>query len=377
MFKKLMLIIVGLTSINILSGQTSFTNTSPIIINDNAPANPYSSDIIVAGLTGTISDISVTINGLTHGWVADIGILLQSPSGVSYLLQGLAADGSGINNVVYTFSDAGASQLPQFSAWTAGTYKPANYLFDLWAAPVPPAPPGVGTYFIPGPFGVPSVPTSTFASVYNGSAPNGTWKLFVQDFADADNGFISNGWSLNITTEVPLSLNDIHFNATTKNNEAILNWNSDKNNFSSYQMEHSANGIDFSAIEFVNSNANNSYLVKHLMNINSINFYRIKCIDTNSNSIYSEILKLINISQKETTVNPTNFKDHLNVAFSFEGVKTIFLYNYLGQIVTTYKTDLPFISLPINQFNLNTGLYFLHVNSEDYNRIFRVVKVNN
>ena len=38
----------------------------------------------------------------------------------------------------------------------------------------------------------------------NGSNPNGTWSLFIQDDAVFDSGIISNGWILTLTTANPV-----------------------------------------------------------------------------------------------------------------------------------------------------------------------------
>jgi subtilisin-like proprotein convertase family protein len=179
---------------------TTFTNASPITINDNSTATPYPSSISVSGLSGTIPSTStavmVTLNGFSHTFPNDVGIVLVGPTGAALLIQDGATDGTTGNpasNVTYTVSDSGATQLPSNTGLVNGTtYKPAAYFTgDSFPAPGPGT-----TYNSPAPAG-----TATFASTFGGTNPNGTWSLYIADFAAGDSGSISGGWTL--TFDVP------------------------------------------------------------------------------------------------------------------------------------------------------------------------------
>src|SRR5215470_10416721 len=54
------------------SAQTTFTNASTIVIPTVGPAMPYPSTIAVSGLTGTISKVTVQLNGFAHGFPDDV-----------------------------------------------------------------------------------------------------------------------------------------------------------------------------------------------------------------------------------------------------------------------------------------------------------------
>jgi hypothetical protein len=69
----------------------TFTNPAPIAINDFGPATPYPATITISGLTTPILDINVVINGLSHTFPSDIGILLVGPGGQKVVLM----DGAG------------------------------------------------------------------------------------------------------------------------------------------------------------------------------------------------------------------------------------------------------------------------------------------
>jgi hypothetical protein len=68
-----------------------FSNTSSISIVDAtsagaSPANPYPSEITVQGLSGTISDVNVKLNGYSHGFPDDVAVQVVGPDGTSVLL---------------------------------------------------------------------------------------------------------------------------------------------------------------------------------------------------------------------------------------------------------------------------------------------------
>ena len=76
----------------VLTVSTSFTatimatNTTPIVIPDIGLASPYPSVINVSGLAGTITNLSVTLNNLSHTWAADMDILLVGPTGEKVMI---------------------------------------------------------------------------------------------------------------------------------------------------------------------------------------------------------------------------------------------------------------------------------------------------
>jgi hypothetical protein len=139
--------------------------------------------------------VEVTINGLTHTFTDDVGIVLVGPGGAALLVQDGAGDGT-VANVTYTLSDTGSTQLPATGIWGAGTYKPTSYYTDH---SFPPPGPGT-TYGNPGPAGGNS---ATFASIFGGINASGVWSLYVVDFAAGNSGMIAGGWSLSFTLPIP------------------------------------------------------------------------------------------------------------------------------------------------------------------------------
>jgi subtilisin-like proprotein convertase family protein len=175
---------------------TTLSNTAPITINDNANATPYPSPISVSGLTGEIQSVTVTLTGLSHTYVADVAVVLVGPNNEALMLMnsvGYQAAPYSVSNVTLTITDSAPTKLPFSTLPTTGSFKPASYRNgDSFPTPGP-----LLAYDDPGPLGGGS---ATFASVFGGHAPNGTWNLFVRDVSHGDSGTISGGWTLSVNT---------------------------------------------------------------------------------------------------------------------------------------------------------------------------------
>jgi hypothetical protein len=186
--------------------QVVFTNPSPILCADrasnNAGTNPglpplYPSNINVAGLTGTITKVTVSF-AITSTFPDDLDILLIGPTGARSLVLSDAGFTADLVNVSYTFDQAAATAFPDqpATAVPTGTYRPANYL-GLAA----PEPGGADNFPTPGP-GLLSYPTDF--NIFNGTNPNGVWSLYVVDDQVLDvNNSLPSGWSINITVAAP------------------------------------------------------------------------------------------------------------------------------------------------------------------------------
>jgi len=159
----------------------TYSNTNSINIPLVGSATPYPSTITVPSLSGTVTKVTVTINGLTHTYPDDVRILLVGPQGENVLLMYNQGAGDDVTGVNLTFDDSAASQLPD-SQIISGTYKPCS---DTQNDDMnPPAP---------------ARPYGTTLSVFNGIDPQGDWSLYVLDWVDNDSGSISGGWELTLT----------------------------------------------------------------------------------------------------------------------------------------------------------------------------------
>lgn len=166
--------------------QTTFSNPTPITIPDAGVATPYPSNILVSGLSGTITNFTVTLTGFSHTFPDDIAAIIVGPSGQKTLLFDGPGGGDDAVNLNFSFNDAAAASLPNSGPLASGTYRPGQQEFLPFnlAAPAP-----------AGPYA-----TSFAGGGFLGATPNGTYSLYVQDFAAGDIGVFAGGWSVTITT---------------------------------------------------------------------------------------------------------------------------------------------------------------------------------
>lgn len=170
---------VCFAGVGVAGAQQEFRSNTAIIINDGVPATPYPSNILVTGMKRPVARVTVEIRGFSHTFPADVGILLVSPSGTPVVLSGRCGGATGVVGLTIDFDDKASSGLP--TPLVSGTFRPTGCFAAAFAAPAP-----------AGGFGAP-------LSTFDGENPNGTWRLFVQDFAGADVGTIAGGYSIFIT----------------------------------------------------------------------------------------------------------------------------------------------------------------------------------
>jgi len=165
-------------------------------------ANPYPSQINVAGLQGTIRKVRVALSAVNHTFPDDLDILLVGPGGQNAII--LSDVGGGIEvDVDLTLDDAAVNNMPDAGPLNDGTFKPTNF---------EPADP------FPGP--APAPGGTSALSVFDGTNPNGTWSLYVVDDANQDMGGIS-AWSLVFDME-PATLANISTRLRVETGDNIL-----------------------------------------------------------------------------------------------------------------------------------------------------------
>jgi subtilisin-like proprotein convertase family protein len=190
----------------------TFSNPTPITIPAGAPgttfgpADPYPSNINVAGLAGTVFDVNASISDFSHTFPDDVSLLLVGPSGHSVVLMAEAGGNADVSNLNLTFDDQAAGQLPNGPTLTSGTFMPSDFGGGQFPPPAP-SNPGGGL------------------SNLDGRSPNGEYSLFVFDQFSGDVGSIAGGWSLEITTLDTIITSGP--NDTTKKKQATIAFNAE------------------------------------------------------------------------------------------------------------------------------------------------------
>ena len=150
----------------------------------------YPSTIEVAGLTGTVYQVTVMLRNLTHSFPDDFDVLLVGPDGRSVILLSDAGGAVPAPNAMITLDDTAQFSLPNAGFLFNQRYRPANFSGDdpdFFPAPAPVGPHGAAL------------------AVFSGADPNGIWSLYVVDDSVGDVGAIAGGWSLQISTIEPLA----------------------------------------------------------------------------------------------------------------------------------------------------------------------------
>jgi streptogramin lyase len=161
-----------------------FIDPARIAVPTAGSATPYPATIGVTGLVGTVTEVSVRLNGTFQALGSDLEALLVGPQQQNVLLvNGLGGFPSVAHprGEVLTFDDDGVT-APTF---VTGIFKPfAGFGSTTFAPPAPGA------------------PYATALSAFDGTSPNGDWKLFVNNESGGGGGFIT-GWSLDVQTTGP------------------------------------------------------------------------------------------------------------------------------------------------------------------------------
>lgn len=171
----------------------TFSNTKAITDPSGSfPEGPealtsYPSTIRIDGLKGTIRDVNLRLVGLDHPYPDELEVLLIGPRGQTALVM---ANAGGFDPtadpVTLRLDDEAAVPLPDETTPQSGAYRPTvgSGMVVPFLAPAPDA------------------GTNSALSVFDGSNPNGTWRLFVQDeYGYTDHGDITGGWELEITAK--------------------------------------------------------------------------------------------------------------------------------------------------------------------------------
>jgi serine/threonine protein kinase/subtilisin-like proprotein convertase family protein len=142
---------------------------------------PYPSEIVVEGLSGSITDLNVTLHGLTHTLPADLEVLVVGPSreGSTLLMEGSGGD-QPVTGLTVTFDDE-AAPIPGDGSFSGGSFRPTST-----------DPSG----FRDRNGRAPSPPHETALSDFDGRDPNGTWELYVLNPTPGASGSIATGWTL-------------------------------------------------------------------------------------------------------------------------------------------------------------------------------------
>ena len=186
----------------------SYCNTGRITVpNPENPSDlgagfPNPSNINISNMFGTVKSATVSFNGYSEGQPDFLTSLLVGPAAntgatLDFFSGAGGPNPSGTFNLV--FSDAAGSLAPQ-SALSSGTFKPSSYnTTDTYTPTVS------GFYTLPATYNyAPTSGSSSFASVFQSTNPNGNWDLYFNQTGNNPGGGLATGWCLNFTANPPV-----------------------------------------------------------------------------------------------------------------------------------------------------------------------------
>jgi hypothetical protein len=149
------------------AGAFTYNSAGPITIpgigSIPGPASAYPATVNVSGVPGTVQQVSVRLNNLSHTLVQDLDVLVVGPGGQKVMVMSDVSVG-GATGITVTIRDL-AGSMPLNAPLTTGTYSPTDFFNGPDVMPAP----------------APAGPYSFDLSVFNGVNPNGTWSVFIYD----------------------------------------------------------------------------------------------------------------------------------------------------------------------------------------------------
>ncbi len=167
---------------------TNFTYTGPVAIpwaGSVGPASVYPIQFNVTGL-GAVTDVNLTLNGLSHTFADDLEVLLRSPTGTLVALMVNAGGSANFVNANITFDGQAAAALPNNNNNSNAVYSSGSYKTSTYAL---------------GPI-ISNLIDGTTLSLFNGEGANGVWKLYIRDDTLLDSGSLT-GATLSIAAAAP------------------------------------------------------------------------------------------------------------------------------------------------------------------------------
>ncbi len=196
--------------------------------------------------------------------------------------------------------------------------------------------------------------------------------------SDVVNNFSPFALATSNAAENPLPVLFADVKAYGKNNGVQVEWsNLTEREIVNYEVERSANGIDFSAVnaQLPKSNRDDkaSYTFFDASPVNGANYYRIRVQEQSGKVIYSKILRVEMGSTKYSFSLYPNPVTGKQLTVSLNGVKqgkyNVQIIDAAGQRVFT--TNLSNVGTGVTQMielpaNVKTGMYMMIVNGDNY-----------
>jgi len=179
-----------------------------------------------------------------------------------------------------------------------------------------------------------------------------------------------------------LALQLLSFNASNKNGQNLLNWNTQQElNTKSFEVQRSTDGINFYKIGTITAKNNyqNNYSFTDVNPVRGSNYYRLRIIDNSGISTYSEIREVKNEGTLFVTILPNPVKGNtatLKISGQSSETISLFVINSEGKMLLSKKVN----ALPNNSYEtidvsaLSKGFYYLKAINGKEEKVVKFVK---
>lgn len=213
--------------------------------------------------------------------------------------------------------------------------------------------------------------TLNFALTYNFTTP-GTYYIVVTTLKAP----LTGNYTLSITEPGPLPVRLVSFTAEKSTSGSLLKWTSaEETGISSYEVQHSADGVNFKdifdgTVKALNAATNSNYSYLDANPYQKLNYYRLKIAEKTGATSFSTIA-LVNNSKNSNKMmaifpNPTASVLRIQPATGQNGKATVAVLSGAGQIV--YKSNYTFYEgsiVTLNLKRLSAGSYVVRVRTAD------------
>jgi hypothetical protein len=179
--------------------------------------------------------------------------------------------------------------------------------------------------------------------------------------------------------EVVLSVELMEFWAKIEQNIVRLSWiTAQEINNSFYVLQKSQDTKTWTTIARINGKG--TYLGKSIYNATDpfpakgVTYYRLKQVDFDGTTDFSKVISIEYGQKSSIKVYPNPMTDVLNIAHGEEKVKSVAIYNVVGQLVRSYTFDITHIGT-INLTDLWQGQYILRITTEGSTYVERINKM--
>ncbi len=167
----------------------------------------------------------------------------------------------------------------------------------------------------------------------------------------------------------------------TINKQSLVQWKIDpENNINFYTVERSINGNDFTAIQTLTTTNIGNYKFIDASPYNGTNYYRLKINTKNSDSYYSAVQKVQfeNNSFYVSSLFPSPAIDYIQYSICCNKATkaSLQLYNVQGQSILQKQITFQYgnNNENLNISNLNKGIYYLHISTNNSTIVEKIVK---